>query len=114
MRGQSNQHYEVPAAVLAGRQALLKVLHQGRNGEGVRLGMVGDPSAAGQGLLLIGLLPMLKVLVCTLCKYTHHLTMHLFHIARPYQYRHTEKCKYSVHSSLQSMRIAVMPSAKAI
>lgn len=72
-----NKYCHVPAAVLASCQALLKVLYQGRDREGVRLGMICNPSALGKGLLLLSLLLMLQVLICTLCKDTYHLTMNL-------------------------------------
>lgn len=66
-----------PSAMLCGSQALLEVVHQHRDSEGVWLGDAAGPRLGGEGPVLPGLLFMLQVLVCTLSKDAHHLTMHL-------------------------------------
>lgn len=73
----STQRCHVPAAVFAGCKTFLEVVNQGRVGKGVGLGVVGDPGLLGMGAVPESLLLMLQVLICSLRKDTHHLTMDL-------------------------------------
>ena len=68
-----------PPAVFGGRQALVEVVHQHRDREGVGAGLVAGACFGGHSLVLLGLLLVLQVLVGALSKDANHLPVHLTH-----------------------------------
>ena len=71
-----------------GSQALLQVVNQNGDREGVRAGLVAGACFGCHGLVLAGLLLMLQVLICALGKDTHNLAMHLQRHTTPAQAAH--------------------------